>query len=108
MYCTKCGIALDENARFCSDCGYATARNPVGISLAYPKLSRPREDRRIAGVCAGFARYFGIDVTLVRLIFVILTVCPIGLGLVAYLVAWIVMPNDPYQLPAAQQPQTAP
>jgi phage shock protein C len=103
MYCTKCGIVLDEKARFCSDCGTATARNPIGLSTAYPKLSRPREDRKIAGVCAGMARYFGIDVTLVRLIFVILAICPIGLGLIAYLVGWIVMPNDPLQLPAVQQ-----
>ena len=106
MYCTKCGVVLDEKAKFCSECGTATARNMFAPS--YPKLSRPREDRRIAGVCAGFARYLGIDVTLVRLIFVILAICPIGLGLIAYFISWIVMPNDPLQLPAAAtNPQTA-
>ncbi len=106
MYCTKCGVQLDEKAKFCCDCGTPTARNTLGsFAQAYPRLSRPREDRRIAGVCAGFARYLGIDVTLVRLIFVILAICPIGLGLIAYLVAWIVMPNDPLQLPAVSHPE---
>jgi phage shock protein PspC (stress-responsive transcriptional regulator) len=46
-------------------------------------------------VCAGFARYLGIDVTLVRLIAVVLIFIPVPCGLIAYLVAWIIMPNDP-------------
>ncbi len=111
MYCTNCGVALDEKARFCSECGRPTARNAFrgGSDYAegYPKLSRPRENRKIAGVCAGFARYWGIDVTLVRLIAVILTFCPIGLGLIAYLVSWIIMPNDPLRLPAPAHPEPA-
>jgi phage shock protein C len=97
MYCTKCGIALNDQVNYCPDCGTRT-RAFYGTN---PRLSRSREDRKIAGVCAGFARYFGMDVTLVRLIAVILAVWPIGMGLIAYMVAWIVMPNDPLQLPAA-------
>jgi len=100
MYCTKCGIAVDEKANFCPDCGNPTGRNTFS-TRAYPKLSRPREDRKIAGVCAGFARYLNIDITLVRLITVILAFWPLGLGVIAYIVSWIVMPNDPLQLPAA-------
>ena len=111
MYCTRCGVALDEKARFCAECGCPTARNAFAerryYTQGYPKLSRPREDRKIAGVCAGCARYLGIDVTLVRLIAVILTFCPIGLGLIAYLVSWIIMPNDPLRLPAPAHPETA-
>jgi phage shock protein C len=56
---------------------------------------------KVAGVCAGFARYFGLDVTLVRVLWVVLTVCPVpSFGLVAYIVAWIVMPKDPSTVPA--------
>src|ERR1043166_45762 len=55
MYCTKCGIAVDEKANFCPDCGNPTGRNAFS-TRAYPKLSRPREDRKIAGVCAGAGR----------------------------------------------------
>jgi phage shock protein C len=53
-------------------------------------------EAKIAGVCAGFARYFSLDVTLVRVLWVVLTVFPMPFfGLVSYIVAWIVMPKDP-------------
>jgi phage shock protein C len=111
MYCTKCGVALDEKAKFCAECGYPTTRNAFAgrsdSAQGYPKLSRPREDRKIAGVCSGFARYLGIDVTLVRLIVVILLFCPIGFGLIAYVVSWIIMPNDSLRLPAPARPEPA-
>jgi phage shock protein PspC (stress-responsive transcriptional regulator) len=60
------------------------------------QLSRPMCEAKIAGVCAGFARYFGFDVTLIRILWAVLIVCPVpSFGLVAYIVAWIVMPKDP-------------
>ena len=109
MYCTKCGTELQSSARFCSDCGTPTKNNAYSPQPPYPKLSRPREDRKIAGVCAGFARYLGVDITLVRLIAVILLLCPPGTGLIAYLVSWAIMPNDPLRLPepAPATPHTA-
>jgi phage shock protein C len=59
-----------------------------------------REGKKIAGVCAGFARYFEVDVTLVRLLWLVVAFCA-GVGFIAYLVAWIVMPKDePLLLPA--------
>jgi phage shock protein PspC (stress-responsive transcriptional regulator) len=52
-------------------------------------------EAKVAGVCAGFARYFGLDVTLVRVLWVVITVFPLPFfGLVSYIVAWIVMPKD--------------
>jgi phage shock protein C len=99
MFCTKCGIQLKEAANFCADCGTPTASNAYSLR-PYPKLSRPREDRKIAGVCAGFARYLGVDVTLVRVVTLILAIWGVGLGLIAYLVAWMVMPNDPLRIAA--------
>jgi len=95
MFCTKCGSELRELDYYCSACGAATARaaeppRPVA------RLSRPMSEKKIAGVCAAFARYFGVDVTLVRVLWVVLTVFPMPcFGLVAYIVAWIVMPKDP-------------
>jgi phage shock protein PspC (stress-responsive transcriptional regulator) len=50
--------------------------------------------KKIAGVCAGFAEYFEMDVTLMRILFIVLVVTPPGVGLLAYLVAWIAMPRD--------------
>ena len=94
MFCTKCGAELREQDRFCSACGVATAR---GAAPPRPeaRLSRPMSEAKIAGVCAGFARYLGVDVTVVRIIWVVLAVCPLPFGLIAYIVAWIVMPKDP-------------
>lgn len=101
MYCTRCGVQLDDKVKFCSECGNPAARNVYSSpACGYPKLSRPRDDRKIAGVCAGFARYFGVDVTLIRVITLVLIFWPIPLGLIGYIVAWIVMPNDPLALPA--------
>lgn len=99
MFCTRCGVSLDDSAKFCAQCGSPVAANAYSAARPYPKLSRPREDRKIAGVCAGFARYLGVDVTLVRVIAVVLVFCPIGVGLIGYIVAWMVMPNDPLRLP---------
>jgi phage shock protein PspC (stress-responsive transcriptional regulator) len=58
------------------------------------RLSRPRNGKMIAGVCAGVARYLDIDVTLVRLLWILLTIFPHIPGIIAYVVCWIVMPRD--------------
>jgi len=57
-------------------------------------LTRSRYGRIIAGVCAGLADYFGVDVTLIRLIVAVLTVFTGGVGVLAYLVAWAVIPEE--------------
>ncbi len=106
MYCTRCGTQLNETAKFCSECGHATAQaasSSFQQSYAHMPFSRPREGRKIAGVCAGFARYMNVDVTLVRLIAIVLLLFPPSCGLLAYIIAWIVMPNDPWTVPQAHQ-----
>ena len=57
------------------------------------RLYRTREGRVVAGVCVGLAAYFGIDPTLVRLAFALFTIFG-GAGVLLYLVAWIVIPED--------------
>jgi phage shock protein C len=101
MYCSNCGIKLDDKANYCSDCGTATGNMPRPLS-AYceRRLSRARDDVKIAGVCAGFARYLGIDATLVRILWMILTIFSIGAGLIVYVACWIVMPKEALALPA--------
>lgn len=102
MYCNSCGKTIAEDVRFCSYCGTV-----VGIAPAPDKLMRPRADRKIAGVCAGLAQHFDIDVTLVRILAIFITlatgVCP---GILTYLLAWIIVPSEPELKPvlAAQQP----
>jgi phage shock protein PspC (stress-responsive transcriptional regulator) len=59
------------------------------------RLTRSRTDRNIAGVCGGLAEYFGVDVVLVRAIWVVLSIVPGAIvgGVIAYLAAWVVMPE---------------
>ena len=58
------------------------------------RLYRSRKERMICGVCGGVAEYFGIDPTLVRLGFVLFAG---GSGFLAYLIAAIIIPDDPRQ-----------
>ena len=57
------------------------------------RLTLSATDRKISGVCGGIAEYFGIDATLVRVIAVVLALC-FGGGLLAYLLAWAIMPKQ--------------
>ncbi len=59
------------------------------------RLTRSRTDRTIAGVCAGLADYFGVDVVLVRLLWVILSIAGaiIG-GVIVYVAAWLIIPES--------------
>lgn len=59
------------------------------------KLYRSRTDRKIAGVCGGLGEYFGIDPTLVRLLFV-LGLIFMGGAILAYLILAIVIPEEPF------------
>jgi phage shock protein C len=65
-------------------------------SQAHPRskqLVRYRDDRMVAGVCSGLAAYLGVDVTVVRLLAVLGAVFSFGTIIVAYVVAWILMPE---------------
>ena len=57
------------------------------------RLIRPQQDKMIAGVCAGIADYFGMDVTMVRLLVVVGTVLGLGSLVIAYIIAWILIPQ---------------
>ncbi len=58
------------------------------------KLYRSTENKMLGGVCAGIAEYFDIDPTLIRLIFVLIFFAE-GAGFLAYIVAWIIIPEKP-------------
>lgn len=69
-----------------------------GVNLTMnKKLYRSRKDYMIAGVCGGIAEYFEIDSTLVRLLAVLVVLIG-GAGVVAYIIAWIVIPKNPDQV----------
>lgn len=69
--------------------GQSDSFNPTGASK---RLFRDENDKVIGGVCSGLANYFGIDVVVVRIIFVVLAVS-FGFGLIPYLILWVAVPS---------------
>jgi phage shock protein C len=98
MFCSKCGNQFAPGSRFCPSCGNAVASSNSGMYAQQSQLVRPRNPRVIAGVCSGLALHYGWDITIVRLILV-LCVLFAGTGVLAYVIAWIVIPEAPYALP---------
>jgi phage shock protein C len=93
MFCTQCGTQIADSARFCTACGKPVGAPEPAYAAAPRRLRRIVSEKKIAGVCAGFAEYFDTDLTLMRVIWVALLLLPPNLGLIAYIVAWAVMPK---------------
>jgi phage shock protein C len=91
MYCTQCGIELRADDRFCSRCGKRTGAGRVE-TIGRP-LMLDKRNKKIGGVCAGFARYMEVDVILVRTLWLAIAVTT-GVGFLAYFAAWLIMPSD--------------
>ncbi len=99
--CTLCGKGVCpedavyiEGKLYCKDCakGVLTGKKDTTAK----KLYRSRSDKSICGVCGGLARYLDIDSSLMRLIYVLLTIFTgIVPGLVIYFVLCIIMPKEP-------------
>lgn len=53
------------------------------------------ENKMLCGVCSGIAEYFNLDPTIIRLIWVIIGIASVGVGLVAYIICAIIIPNRP-------------
>lgn len=62
------------------------------------RLTRSTTDRKIAGVCGGFAAYSGIDANIVRLVMILMAALG-GSGVVLYLVAWVIVPIEDAEKP---------
>lgn len=99
MYCNHCGKVIPDDAVLCPYCG----KHLSGV-VAHRKLVRPRTGRKIAGVCLGFADYFDLDVTLVRIVWLLCALFGLT-GVVAYVAAWIIIPEEPR---LALMPQSQP
>ena len=68
--------------------------SPQNFSNTPKRLERSMTDKYIAGVCGGIAQYFGIDSTLVRVVFILLVLAGVMPGLLPYVVAWMIMPAE--------------
>src|SRR5215467_5637461 len=100
MFCTRCGKQLYPSSRFFLACGAAVNTSAVQPQQPFVSstLFRPRNNRMIAGVCAAFALHYGWDLTITRIITAVI-ICLTGVGAFAYLIAWIIIPEEPYALP---------
>ena len=61
------------------------------------RLYRSAKERILGGVCGGIAEYFGVDPVIIRLVWALVTIASLGFGILAYLLAWIIIPRNPNQ-----------
>lgn len=94
MFCTQCGFELEDTDLFCARCGKPTKPGVNPATQPERRLTRSMRDKKIAGVCSGFARYMGVDATLMRIIWLTLLLVTGGIMGIVYVFAWIVMPRD--------------
>jgi phage shock protein C len=100
LFCSGCGASLTGDARFCSACGKpVTEPGSAGfasrpVSPAWGPLVRPLAGRKLAGVCRGLANQYGWDVTLTRVIAVLLAILVFPIGEVAYVLFWVMVPEE--------------
>jgi len=104
MFCVQCGREMSDSSSFCSSCG---ARQRQRTS--HRQLTLSATDKKMAGVCGGIAEYLDVDPTIVRLIWVALSVVPGGFvgGALAYFLAWIIIPKATALASAATGAATA-
>ncbi|HYA97206.1 MAG TPA: PspC domain-containing protein [Methylomirabilota bacterium] len=105
MVCVSCQKDIMPGSQFCYHCGAkqpAAAAAPGAAPAAPPpaavpgrkRLMRSISDKKLGGVCAGFADYFDLDPMLVRIVWLLAFLCA-GVGGLAYIVCWIVIPQAP-------------
>jgi len=59
------------------------------------RLYRPTTGRMLGGVCAGLADHLDVDPTVIRLVWVAVTLLSLGTGIIVYIIAWIIIPEEP-------------
>lgn len=100
MYCANCGQEIAAASNFCQVCGArqsASAASSAAPVYAPPRrLHRSVRDCKLGGVCGGLAEYWGVDSTIVRLVWVLLVIFPVPLvpAVLGYFVAWLVIPRE--------------
>ncbi|HLA69126.1 MAG TPA: PspC domain-containing protein [Bacteroidota bacterium] len=68
------------------------------------RLYRSRKHKMLGGVCGGIAEYLGVDPTIVRVAWIVISLFPLIPGILVYIIAWIVIPKEP----GAESPSTVP
>jgi phage shock protein PspC (stress-responsive transcriptional regulator) len=58
------------------------------------RLFRSKKDRMLGGVCAGLGEHLDVDPTVIRLVWAVITVLSLGTGILVYIIAWIIIPEE--------------
>jgi phage shock protein PspC (stress-responsive transcriptional regulator) len=93
MSCVRCHREIAADAAYCPACG-ASQQGEANAVRTTRRLVRIPTDAKLAGVCAGIADYLDVDVTMIRALWLALSIVPGAIvgGMVAYALAWVVMP----------------
>jgi phage shock protein C len=83
------------------------AADVASVTGGPKKLMRSSTDKKLGGVCAGLAEYFDMDVTLVRVLWLLVVLCG-GTGILLYVILWLVLPLAPVNVVAQAAPPQAP
>jgi phage shock protein C len=59
------------------------------------RLYRSRKERMLGGVCGGLGEHIDVDPSIIRLVWVVVTLLSLGIGIIVYIVAWIIIPESP-------------
>ena len=78
-----------------SCCSVFEERRTAKRKVKYKRLYRSGNDRILGGVCGGIAEYMGVDPVVIRLIWIVGTMASLGIGILAYIIAWIIIPRNP-------------
>ncbi len=98
--CPYCAEEVRAEAIRCKHCG-----SNLLARQSPSDWYRTAHDRMIAGVCGGLAQQFGVPAAVVRLAFVLMTLFMGGVGLVIYVVLWVVMPLDEWSADLEDHPR---
>jgi phage shock protein PspC (stress-responsive transcriptional regulator) len=102
MICPSCQKEIADNSRFCYLCGARLIAQPAPPPVrpgGARRLYRSQTDRKLGGVCGGIGEYFEVDPTIFRILFFLGFFT--GFGIIAYIVAWILIPLGPEPVPGA-------
>jgi phage shock protein C len=107
MNCPNCRRDIADYSNFCYFCGTRQNVAQAGCATYQKRLMRSAVDSKFAGVCGGIAEYLGVDSTIIRVIWIVAAILPPFPAIIAYLVAWLIVPLAPVPLSAASQPASA-
>ena len=111
IFCQNCGAANEDFAEFCASCGekiamerkekaasstsQANTTQTASSTSATKKLFRSRDNKMLTGLSAGLAKYYDMDVDMVRLLWVVFFVVSGGIVLLVYLIMAMAIPLEP-------------